>query len=204
MAHSMRKKEGATVIELTVMIMVVAIIGLAMSSAIVFFSQLFVYTPRQLDAQKIAQDLMAAMTEGDQDVRGARYARTVIDASDTQFTYTYGYPTSSDQLSVRFRLQRDGQVYRVYRRTRPSGGGNWSRDTLVPYYVPPGVTIVGKNSPQVIFTYRQAGDAAWNGGATSTIRRVIIDIRVQTGSGSFSSWQGSFDLTSGVEIKGFG
>ncbi len=195
---------GFTIVELAVTTLIVAIIGLTMAGSIIFFVQLFMYSYRQLDTQKIAQELMDTMIEGTPDIRGIRYARTVIDASSTQFTYTYGYPTPADQLSVRFRLQRDGRVYHVYRRTRPGTGGTWSTAALVPYYVTSGVTVIGRSSPQVIFTYRQAGDVPWTGGSTSLIRRVIINIRVQTGSGAFNAWQGSFDLASSVEIKGFG
>jgi type II secretory pathway pseudopilin PulG len=197
------EKKGFTFVELIVLTLVVAIIGAAMTGTIIFFTHVFVYSPRQMDTQKIAQELMSIMTEGDQNVRGIRYARSVLNAQDRVFSYTYGYPAASDVRSVRFKLQRDGRVWHMYRSTRSGLTGNWSPDVLIPYYVPSEVPIAGRDSPQLIFTYRQAGDAAWDGANPNAIRRVIISIRVQTGSGSFDSWQGSCDLTSSVEIKGF-
>ena len=71
--------------------------------------------------------------------------------------------------------------------------------------MPSTVTIDGKDTPSVIFTYKKANNADWVSGtdALSTIRRVIISINLKTGSGSFSGWQGSNNITSSVELKGF-
>lgn len=200
--NRIKNKKSATLIELIILILVVAIIGATISGVVIFFVQLFMHSPRQLDVQKIAQEITYTVIEGDQDVRGARYTRTVIDASATQFSYTYGYPTSNE-LSVRFRWDvSDGHIYRS---TSTDGGLNWSAETVTPYYMSDTITIDGKDTPSVIFTYKKANDADWVSGtdALNTIRRFIISINVKTGAGGFSDFQGSFDFTSSVEIKGF-
>ena len=203
-------KKAATLIELVMMVVVLAIIGVTVSGVIIFFAQLFMYSPRQLDAQKIGQELVAIMLEGNQDKRGIRYTRTIIDASGTQFSYIYGYPvpfnsglTTNDQLGVRLRW--DSTSKHIFQSASTNGGSSWSAESLIPYYMPSTVTIDGKDTPSVIFTYKKANNADWVSGtdALSTIRRVIISINLKTGSGSFSGWQGSNNITSSVELKGF-
>lgn len=198
-------KKGATLIELVMLIIILAIIGVTVSGVVIFFAQLFMYSPRQLDTQKIGQELSDIMVEGNQDARGIRFTRSIIDASSQQFSYIYGYPTAQDGQGVRFRWNAADS--HIYRSTSSDSGVTWSTQTVVPYYLLNNIatTIDGKDASGVIFTYKKAADADWVSGvdALSTIRRVIIGVKVQTGSGAFSGFQGSSNITSSVEIKGF-
>lgn len=198
-----KNKKGTTLIELIVLILIVATLGSAIGGTAIFFVQLFMYSPRQLDTQKIAQELTYTMTEGTPDVRGIRYARAIIDASSTQFSYTYGYPTLNDQLSVRFRWDNtDGHIYRS---TSTDDGATWLAEEVIPYYILSTTTIDGKDTSGVIFTYKKANDADWISGTDTVneIQRVSIDINVKTGAGNFNAFEGSSDATSSVEIKSF-
>ena len=196
---------GATLIELIMVILIVVVIGATVAGVVLHFVQLFMYSPRQLDTQKIGQELSYAMIEGNPDIRGIRYTREVIDASDTQFSYTYGYPTAANQLSVRFRW--DSSDDHIYRSTSTNGGSSWSSETTIPYYLENNTTttIDGKDTAGVIFAYKKAADADWVSGVDSLtdIRRVVISINVKTGTGSFAGFHGSFDFTCSVEIKDF-
>ncbi|MBM3251821.1 MAG: hypothetical protein FJZ11_03470 [Candidatus Omnitrophica bacterium] len=203
MLVQIKNKKSATLIELIIMILVVAIIGATIAGAVIFFVQLFLYSPRQLDVQKIAQELSSALIEGDQNVRGIRYARKVIDASPTQFSYTYGYPTSDEQLSVRFRWGADVDDRHIYRSTRANGSPSWSTETVIPYYISSDITINSRNTQSGIFTYREADDSTWDSGKVNDIRRVIIDIAILTGTGSFGALEGAVNFTSSAEIKNF-
>jgi len=203
MVNCLKNKKGATLIELIVLILIVAIIGATIGGIAIFFVQLFMYSPRQLDTQKIAQELTHTMTEGTPDIRGIRYTRMIIDASSTQFSYTYGYPTPDDQLSVRFRWDNtDGHIYRS---TSADDGVTWSAEEVIPYYILSTTTVDGKDTPGVIFTYKKANDADWISGTDTIneIQRVSIDINVKTGAGNFNAFEGSSDVTSSVEIKSF-
>lgn len=199
------KNKGATLIELIILISVLAIIGSVVAGLIIFFAQLFIYSPRQLTAQKIAQELSSAMLEGNQDIRGARYSRVILDANSTQLSYTYGYPTQTEQLSARFRWNATDS--HIYCSTSADGGASWSAETIIPYYLNDNsnISIDGKDTSGIIFTYKKAGDIDWVSGADdlSTIRRVIISINVRTGAGNFASFQGSSNSTFSCEIKGF-
>jgi len=196
-------KKGATFIELIMGILIIAIIATTVAGVIIFFVQLFMYSPRQLDAQKIAQELDATIFEGNQDIRGLRYARDIFDASATQISYFYGYPTSQDGLAVRLRWEATSK--HIYRRTSTDSGVTWGTESVIPYYMPSSLTIDGKNIPSVIFTYKKAGDVAWVLGSDplSDIRRVIMSINLRTGTGSFTDFQGSTNLTASVERKEF-
>jgi uncharacterized protein (UPF0333 family) len=198
MVRLFRNKKGATLIELAIVIVVVAIIG----GTIIFFVQMFMFSPRQLDTQNIARELEWTMLEGDEDARGIRYAVEVLDASATQFSYTYGY-LDDDQLSVRFRY--DAASDHIYRSTSTDGGVGWSSEEAIPYFIQSGVIVDGKDTPSVVFTYKKASDAAWVSGvdALGDIRRVIVSLNVKSQTGSFQDFQGSMDITSSAEIKSF-
>ncbi|MBU0710206.1 MAG: LppP/LprE family lipoprotein [Candidatus Omnitrophica bacterium] len=203
MVNLLKNKKSATVIELIIIISLIAIISATVIGVVIYFVQLFIYSPRQLDTQKMAQELTRTMVEGSQDIRGIRYTRSVIDASDTQFSYTYGYPAPDDELSVRFRW--DGTDKHIYRSTSTDGGSSWSTETTIPYHISSSTIIDGKDTPSVIFTYKKANDLDWVFGVDGldTIRRLAISINIKTGTGSFNDLQGSSNITSSVEIKGF-
>ena len=203
----LKNNRGASLIELIMTILVVAIIGATIIGVIVFMVQIYMYTPNQLDTQKIGEELSRTMLEGDQNVRGIRYTRSVLDASATQFSYTYGYITvpatpTKDTLAVRFSWNSGDK--HIYRSTSTDAGATWS-SAVVPYYILPGLTIDGKDVAGVIFTYKKAGDVDWVSGTDplSAIRRVTISINLKTGSGSFDNFEGNTNITFSAEIKGF-
>lgn len=198
-----RDKKGATLVELMIVILLVAIIGATIGGTVIFFVQMFMFSPRQLNTQNIARELTNIIIEGNQDVRGIRYTTEVLDASAAQFSYTYGYPTEDDQLSVRFRYDVADDY--IYRSTSTDGGSSWSSEEVIPYYIQSTVDVDGKDTPSVVFTYKKTSAAAWVSGvdALSDIRRVIVSLNVKTQTGAFQDFQGSNDITSSVEIKDF-
>jgi len=199
----MKLKKGATLIELIMVIAVVSILAATTSGILVFFIRLFVYSPAQLETQKIAQVLNHTMIEGIPDVRGIRYTRSVIDATAVQYSYTYGYPTAADQLSVRFRWDSDAD--QIYRSTSTDGGASWSAEEVIPPYIPSGTTVDGKDTASTIFTYKKSNESDWTPGADALgdIARLVLAINVKTGTGNFDIFEGSADLTTSVEIKDY-
>lgn len=203
MVRHITNKNGVTLVESVITLVIVAIIGATIAGAVIFFVQLFMYSPRQLDTQKIGQEIAQTIIEGTSNARGIRYARNILDASSTQVSYTYGYPTNDERIAVRFRW--DSATKHFHRSLSSDGGATWSAESLFPYYISNATTIDGKDTASVIFTYKKANDANWVSGtdAPSTIRRVIISINLKTGGGSFSSFEGSKNFTCSAEIKGF-
>ncbi len=203
MVKCCKARKAVTLVELIILTLLVAIIGATLAGGVIFFVQLFVYSPHQLDVQKISQGLAFTIVEGNQGIRGIRYSRNIIDASAIQFSYTYGYPTSDDQLSVRFRW--DVATKHIYQSTSADGGSIWSAEEVIPYHMPTSITIDGKDTPSVIFTYKKDSDADWISGvdALADIRRVIFSVNAKTGTGEFVNFQGATEVTSSVEIKDF-
>lgn len=207
-------KKATTLIELIAVVLVLAIIGVTVVGAIIFFVQIFMYSPRQMDAQKIGQELSNIIIDGrlignqGQALRGVRYARAsqIIDATAQQFSYTYGYvsspapsPATGDQLSVRFRWNAaDKKIYNSY---STDGGTTWlapstglTGEDIIPYYLSsPANTISIDDSAQsgtgAVFTYKKSGDANWVSGTDplSSIRRVTLGVNVKTASGDCPS-----------------
>ena len=198
-----RNKKGATLVELMIIVVVVAIIGATIGGTVIFFVQMFMFSPRQLNTQNIAIEITNIIIEGDQNIRGVRCATEVLDASAVQFSYTYGYPAEDDQLSVRFRY--DAADDYIYRSTSTNGGSSWSSEEVIPYYIQSTIDVDGKDVSSVIFTYKKANDAAWVSGidALSDIRRVVVSLNVKSQTGVFQDFQGSSDMTSSAEIKNF-
>lgn len=184
---------------------VIAVIGVTLVGVIIFFVQLFIFSPRQLDTQKIGLELEDIMLEGNQAVRGIRFTRSVIDASSAQFSYLYGYPAPTDGQAVRFRWNPADK--KIYRSTSADQGLTWSAEEIIPYYLAnnTSISIDGKDTAGVIFTYKKADDTNWVSGTDplTGIRRIIISISVQTAGGQFGGLQGSSSVTAGTEIKGF-
>lgn len=199
----LKEKKGSSIIEVTMLVIVLGIVGSVVVGVILFFMQLFVYTPRALNVQKIGQELNEKVIEGDALVRGLRYATNIIDASSTQLSYTYGHLPDLPGQSVRFRWSAVDK--KIYRSTSSDGGLNWSGEIVIPQYLHNNTSILidGKDVAGVIFSYKKDDDADWVLGTDSltAIRRVIFSINVKTGTGSFKSFHGSCNLTSGVEIK---
>ena len=203
MVKRCKNRKAVTLVELVILTLLVGVVGATFAGGVIFFVQLFVYSPHQLDVQKISQGITFEIVEGNQDARGIRYTRSIIDATAIQFSYTYGYPTSDDQLSIRFRW--DETTKHIYKSTSTDGGSIWSAETVIPYHMPASITIDGKNALSVIFTYKKDNDVDWTSGidALTNIRRVIISFNIKTGTGEFVNFQGATEITSSVEIKKF-
>lgn len=204
----MMRRDGATLVELIVTMSVVAIIAAATAGIVVYLMQLFIYLPRQMRARDAAHEVIEAMIEGEASKRGMRYAMRVQDASSTQFTCTFGYPANTDKRNMRFRFYGN-KIYRSYTAFGDPVNGPqppYGQEEIIPYYAAGDISISGETSnPNVIFTYFTASGSQLADpvppAQLNTIRRVEIGIVVNTGTGLFQNWDGSFATTSGVDIK---
>lgn len=204
-------KRGATLIELIITTAIIAIIAAVSSGIIIILIQLFIYLPREMKTKMIAHDVMEVMTEGEPDIRGVRYSVQVVDASSTQFTYSFGYPGNTDKRTVR--LEYDSGAKKIYRSysafganlgTGPAAPPYPATKTVVPYYAAGDITITGVlAAPNSVFTYYKQDGLSWTSGFDdlSEIRCVEIAMVVVTGSGSFGDSQRSFQTTSGADVK---
>ncbi len=202
-------KRGATLMELIMAMVIIAIISGVTAGIIVSLMQLFVYLPKEIKTRDIAHEVMDIMIEGESQRRGMRYAVNVQVASPTQFSYTFGYPSDSDRRNMRFRWDSTGKkIYRSYTAFGVPLGGTpppYGAEETIPYYARGDVSINGTGSPgsEYVFRYYKADGTQWVSGIDplTTIRRVDMDLTVTTGTGVFTKWDSSFKTTSSVEIK---
>ncbi len=200
------KNSGSTLIELIVTITIVSILAAVSAGIIISVMQALVYLPREMKTRSVAAEIIDIMIDGQPQIRGARYAMQVQDASATQFTYTFGYPGNTEKRNIRLQLN-SGKIYRYYTAFGdPINGPQppYSSAELIPYYAGADVSISGQpGSPNTVFTYFKQNGSAWVSGVDplNAIRRIEINMLVKTGTGLFALWEGSFRTTADIEIR---
>lgn len=202
------KPHGFSLVELIVTSVIVGILALVTSAILISFINIMIYAPRQLKVKSIAGDILSAIIDGDSGRWGIRDAVSVHDATAAQFTYMTGYPANDDKRYVRFRW--DGSDHRIYRSVSSLGAdvvtppdATFGAEEPLPYYAGSDVKVDGPSSaPSVIFSYYKSDGSSWTSSSPLTdIRRVDITCVVKTGNGEFGSYQGSYQVTSGVEVR---
>lgn len=185
-----KQKNGFTIIEFVVVIVIVAVLSLAGAHMMTFMIQSTVFIPSELNMDMVAADAMDTMIEGDARYRGLRFSRGVIDVPQPyQVTFE-----NQDGFYISYRV--DTVANKLYRSIAGLPGG----DELIPYYASSaGASLMGKDGK--VFTYYDAnGDVTGNAG---DVRRIDISIISMAGSGAFEDWQGQADLSSSIAVKRF-
>jgi hypothetical protein len=187
-------KKAVTLIELVMAISTISIIALAVGSVIIYLWQEFLYLPKQLTVRQVGQAVLDDIIEGVEATRGLRVARSITTATASQISYLYGYPASSDEHTVSLRwASADKRFYRSI-----DGGA----ETAIPYYSV-STKVAGMTTPTAVFTYYKSDGTAWTSGADplNQIKRIQVDVKITTGTGSFAGYEGSLNMSSGIEIK---
>jgi len=200
--------KGFTIVELIVTVTIIAILASVTTGLIAYFMQVVMYAPREMKAKTIAQEIAESIIEGQTLKRGTRYASEIQDASATRFTYIFGYPGNTDKRSMRFRWDSAAKkIYCSYTAFGDATSGPqppYGQEEAVPYYTRGEISVTGRTAnPSTVFTYFKQDGSVWVNGIDplTAIRRVEINIAVSTGSGLFQGGEGSFETTSGVEVK---
>jgi len=188
-------KRGFSLIELVVVMLLVAIIGGASSGSIMYVVQLFTYLPVQMQVRTTAHEVEDIIIEGDIDRRGLRYAKSIIDSSASQVTYSYGYPETAKYVRFRYNSSR------IYVSTSLEGS-TWTAEEAIPRNITSDISVQGKAAPSSVFTYYQTNNAQFTPGNDVTyIKRIDVNIKVTSSAGSLKGEAASFAVSSGVDIK---
>lgn len=173
-------KKGFTLIEL---ITVMAIIGiLAGSGAWLMFHTIknSVFIPNQLNMDKLADDALDIMIEGDSQAHGLRFSRVITGALANQVDFI-----NQDSVAISY-LLASGTLSRKI----------WPSVTYAPllYY-----SSIANISGTPFFTY-------YSSGVTETVnptlvRRIRINLIAKTGSGTYNDWQGQSEQVSSIAVK---
>lgn len=189
----MAYKKGFTIIELVMVMLVLGIIAVVGADQMLRFIQNSVFIPNKLNVDMIGQEILDLMIEGYQAegyarAKGLRFSTSITAAGPSSVAFT-----NTDAQAVAFSWSSaDKKIYRSV---------NAGANQVIPYYLPSGISIEQKGSIP-IFTYYTAEE----GGTTSTaadVRRVKIEFRARSGSGSYDDWQGELDFASGIAVRKF-
>ncbi len=182
----MKNKSGYTLIELVMVILIVGVIAAVGASLLVFTIQHAMYTPNRMNVTMIAEDAINEIIDGDNLAKGLRFSREITAVSPTSITFV-----DQDGKIVIFALSSNKIIRSI----------NAAADTTFLYYAASSSIIMAAGSSGALFSYY---DSAGNVTATAAnVRRVEINLKVYTGSGSFAQWQAQAERTSSIRVPKF-
>lgn len=169
------------------LVMVIIIIGvLSGTSAWIMFYTVknSVFIPNQLNIDKLVNDALNIMVEGDSQARGLRFSRVM----NTPFSATQVDFVNQDNLRVIFRLAANKLERSL------NGGGSWAN---IPGYSP----ASGLNLSGTLFTYYNASEGSPL--TAQDVRRIKINLIAKTGTGAYNDWEGSSDQSTSIAVERF-
>lgn len=181
-----KKKAGFTLIELIMVIAIIGILSISGAYLMVNLVRNAVFIPNQLNMDMLAYDSLEIMIEGDSLAKGLRYSKYISAAADNQLTF-------ADQSGRNISYKIDTGTNKLY---RSIAGGAW---VLIPYYLKSGINITGKSSK--LFTYYDSSNNTTS--TPSSVRRIKVALIAETGTGSYSDWEGSSEQCSSIAVKRF-
>ncbi|MDD5505640.1 MAG: prepilin-type N-terminal cleavage/methylation domain-containing protein [Candidatus Omnitrophica bacterium] len=181
--HKMR---GFSFIELIMVIAIIGVLSGAGAWIMVYTVKNSVFVPNQLNMDKLANDALGVMIEGDAQARGLRFARVISGIAVNQVTFI-----NQDDLAIMYRW--DAGTNKLYRKIGAAA------EAVVPAYASglTGVTLSGKSG--AIFTYYDTNEAVT--ATAANVRRIRMIIIAKTGTGLYNDWQGQSEQASSVTIN---
>ena len=177
------RKEGFTLIELIMTMVIVMVLAAAGVFIFSFLMQDALYIPNKLNVDMLASEVMDFIIEGDEQARGLRFNQAIqsIVANDVTFV-------NQQNQTIRYRINAN--------QFKRSINGV---ESVVPYYQSAFTNVVGNGNGGALFTYIDSNDNITN--TVANVRRIRIDLIAQTGTGLFSKWEGQSALSSSVTVK---
>ena len=179
-----KKRSGYTLIEITVALVVIAILARAGAFLLTNLVKAAVIVPNQLNTDMISLEIMKTIVEGDETTKGLRNSLSMTSIAATDLTFV-----NQDSQSIRFRLDTGTNI--LYRSI------NAATETIVPYYLPSGFNVIAKGGS--LFTYYDSAEAVT--AVAANVRWITIGVIVREGTGSFASWEASSDKMTSVAVK---
>lgn len=181
--RSIAGKKSFTLIELVMVIVIIGIISTVGAWIMLYFIKNAIFVPNQMNTDMAVSDAMGIMVNGNAQAKGLRFSRAITAVSGTSdITFV-----NQDSQTVRYYLS-SGSLYRTI---------NAGAAEVFPYYTATGMTMSGKGG--TLFTYYDVNEAVTS--TPANIRRVVIGLVGQTGSGNYSDWQGKSDQMSSIKVN---
>ncbi|MFA6358227.1 MAG: prepilin-type N-terminal cleavage/methylation domain-containing protein [Candidatus Omnitrophota bacterium] len=180
----MKINKAVTLIEVLMVMAIIGVLAGAGSWIMAYTVKNSVFIPNQMGVDKLADDALDIMIEGDSQAHGLRFSRTI---------------TAISALRVDF-INQDGQFvyYRWNNLTnklfRSINGG--VEVNMPAYSSAAGLTISGKLSS--MFAYYDAAGAITV--IPANVRRIEIILIAKSGTGLYNDWQGSSEQASSIAV----
>jgi len=181
----MRLKRSFTFIELIMAIAIIGILAGAGAWIVAYTVKNSVFIPNQLNMDKLVNDALDIMIEGDNQARGLRFSRVISAIAANRVDFVDG-----DGKTVYFRL--DTGTSKLYRSI------NGAAEVALPYYSDiTGITMNGKSG--TFFTYYNSADLVT--ATAANVRRIRMILIAKTGTGLYNDWQGSSEQATSIAVK---
>jgi len=180
-----KKAKGFSLIELVIAILVIGVIAAVGGSILIFTLQHAMYTPNKLSMDLLASDAMDKITDGDSAAKGLRFARQITAVAANSLTYI-------DQDGKTVVVTLNTGTNQLARTINAAADNNFLR-----YQSGAGISIVvGRNS--ALFLYYDSGGNIT--AVPANVRRIEINAKALTGSGSFAGRQGQSEFSTDVYV----
>jgi prepilin-type N-terminal cleavage/methylation domain-containing protein len=179
------KQGGFTLIELVMVIAIIGVVSATGAYLMLYLIQHSIYLPNQMNVAMIGDEILNTVIEGNGQAKGLRFTTAVSSAGSSSVGFT-----NADGQNVVFTW--DSGAKKI---TASIDGG---AAATIPYYLPSAIYVEQKDAVP-IFAYYDGNEAAT--ATASEVRRVQMEFRVRSGSGSFQDWQSQTDFASSVSTR---
>jgi len=188
-----RTKTGWTLIEMTIVFVVIAILSVVGVQLVSDFLRHSIYTTRRLAADTAAAEAMEIIVDGDARAKGLRFCKEIRQMIHNG-TYDGVEFINQDGVRVMYVIFED------YLTRMIDEGGGWSEAEFIPYYQYPQINISGQDGQ--LLTYYDSNENVT--AVSEDVRRIDIKLEAWTGSGDFDRWEAQCRLDSSVAVSPLG
>ena len=176
---------GFSLIELIMVIAIIGVLSGAGAWIMAYSVSNSVFIPNQMNMDKLANDALDIMIEGDAQARGLRFARVISGIAVNQVTFI-----NQDNVTIVYRW--DTGLNKFYRKIGAAA------EVAIPGYACSlaSVTLSGKSG--TLFTYYDANEAVT--ATAANVRRIRMILVAKSGTGLYNDWEGQSEQASSVSI----
>jgi len=176
--------KGFTLIEAVMLILIIGVLAGAGAWIMAYTVKNSVFIPNQLNMDKMANDALNTMLEGDSQAKGLRFCRQVTAITAIRIDFV-----NQDSQVIYYRW--DTGTNKLYRSI------NGGAETSMPYYSSvAGISLSGKSG--ILFTYYDSAEAVT--ATAANVRRIRVILIAKTGTGSYNDWEGSSEQATSIAV----